>query len=154
MATRFFRPTADDPLRTVERVHRERNVAERWSTALADKGWTSISNQFLECYSRLSPSITHGEAMFIVHLMQYKWDQSAPFPSLVTIAKRMGISTTSARSLARSLEKKGYLRREGQKGRTNRYHLKRLFEALEAFVEEPQSTIASSTSPLSDVVEY
>ena len=69
--------------------------------------------------------------MFIVHLMQHKWNDAAPFPSMGRIAKRMGISPTAARSLARSLEKKGYLHREGQPGRTNLYHLRKLFRALE-----------------------
>lgn len=72
-----------------------------------------------------------------MHLMQHKWNETAPYPSLVTISKRMGISTTSARSLARSLEKKGYLRRQSQAGRTNKYHMNRLFDALEQFEEGP-----------------
>ena len=30
-----------------------------------------ISNEFLENYSTLKPPITHGEAKFIIHVMQY-----------------------------------------------------------------------------------
>jgi hypothetical protein len=52
----------------------------------------------------------------------------------------MGISTTSVRSLARSLEKKKYLHREGKPGSSNRYHLNRLFESLEAFDEQSVRT--------------
>jgi hypothetical protein len=64
----------------------------------------------------------------------------------------MGISTTSARALARSLEKKNYLHREGAPGRTNKYHLKRLFDALESFrfappmaVEQRPETVPEGT---------
>jgi hypothetical protein len=151
--SRFFKPKNADDFVGVERATVERNISERWSTALMNGGWTAISNRFLESYSRLSPPITHGEAMFIVHLMQYKWSDKAPYPSLATIAKRMGVSTTSARSIARSLEKKRYLHREGQAGRTNRYHLRQLFDALESFREpEPQSKTDETTDDLFDTI--
>jgi hypothetical protein len=123
--------TVDDDFADIERTHSERNVNDRWTPLLMYRGFTTISNVFLESYSTLHPKITHGEAMFIIHLMQYKWDENAPFPAVGTIAKRMGISVTATRSLARNLETKGYLHREGQPGRSNRYHLKKLFRALE-----------------------
>jgi DNA-binding IclR family transcriptional regulator len=75
--------------------------------------------------------------MFVIHVIRYKWDDRAPYPSLANIAKQMGISTTSARALARSLENKNYLRREGTPGRTNKYHLDRLFAALESITHAP-----------------
>ena len=70
--------------------------------------------------------------MFIIQLMRYKWDEKAPFPAFKTIARKMGVSDSAARGLARSLEKKGYLQRQMQVGQTNRFHLQKLFTALEA----------------------
>ena len=124
-------PVDESDFREIERTTPERTVQDRWTEGLVYRGFTSISNVFLESYSLMDPKITHGEAMFIVHLMQHKWDENAPFPAIGTIAKRMEISVTATRALARSLERKDYLYREGQPGRSNRYHLNKLFHALE-----------------------
>lgn len=110
----------------------QRDVAKRWTPALARGGWTPISDFFLDNFHRLEPAMTHGEAMLVVLLMRHKWDDAPPFPGFKSISKRMGISITAARQLARRLETKGYLIREKQQGATNRFHLQPLFQALEA----------------------
>ncbi len=85
----------------------------------------------MENYYPLKPfDLTYGEAMFVIHLMQHKWDENAPFPAYKTIAQRMHVSTKSARRWAASLEQKGYLKREMRVGETNRFHLKGLLDAL------------------------
>lgn len=76
------------------------------------------------------PAAYHAEAMFVVHLMQHKWDENAPFPANKTIAQRMHVSAESARRWAASLEQKGYLKREMRVGATNRFHLKGLMDSL------------------------
>jgi len=73
--------------------------------------------------------------MFLVHLMQYKWDGDAPFPAYKTLAKRMVVSVKTARRLAKSLDEKKYLRREMRTGETNRFHLTKLMKALAALKE-------------------
>ena len=55
--------------------------------------------------------LSAGEVLFVLHLMEYKWDERAPFPSYKTLARRMGISDKMARRHAQSLEAKRYLRR-------------------------------------------
>ena len=74
--------------------------------------------------------------MFVIHLMQYKWDENAPFPGYKTIAKQMGVSDKSARRYAQSLEQKGYIRREMRKGETNKFHITQLIAALEKIQKE------------------
>jgi hypothetical protein len=107
-------------------------VEQRWSAALKAEGHTPVANYFLGCYSRLKPySLTTGEAMFVVHLMHYKWGADAPFPSYATLAKRMGVSVKSVRRFAASLQQKNYLRREMRIGSTNLFHLGGLIQALE-----------------------
>lgn len=105
--------------------------AKRWSKELEEDGHVQISTFFLENYHRLKPySLTHGEAMFVVHLMQHKWGAEAPYPGYKTIAKRMGVSDKTARRMAKSLEDKKYLQREIREAQTNKFHLKRLMDAL------------------------
>jgi hypothetical protein len=105
--------------------------AKKWAAELESDGHVQISTFFLENYHRLKPySLTHGEAMFIVHLMQHKWGAEAPYPGYKTIAKRMGVSDKTARRLAKSLEDKKYLVREVREANTNRFHLAKLMSAL------------------------
>lgn len=68
--------------------------------------------------------------MFVIHLMQYKWDEAAPFPAYKTIAQRMHVSAKSVRRMAASLQQKGYLHREMRVGETNKFHLSGLLKAL------------------------
>src|SRR6266516_448771 len=115
-------------------IRSERSVAARWTPNLAQKGWTPVSDVFLDNYHRLTPPLKYSEAMFVIHLIRHKWDAKAPYPSFKVLAKRMGISPEAARLHARSLQDKGYLFREMQVGQTNKFHLNNLFIALEKLI--------------------
>lgn len=111
-----------------------RSFHSQWSKDLSPFGFTQISNAFLSNYASLKPeAITHGEAMFLVHLFQHKWDAKAPFPGYRTLSKMMGISEKSVKRYARTLEQKGFLKRMGRAGRSNRFDLSPLISALEEF---------------------
>jgi hypothetical protein len=140
------RTHSDDWFADIEKKSPSRDASNRWTPLLVAEGWTSVSNVFLRLYSKLNPPLSYGEAMFVIHLVQYKWDESAPYPSLTTIADRMAVSAGTARSFARSLERKGYLRREEITGKANKYHLDPLFKALEDAWMERQSSQSESRS--------
>jgi hypothetical protein len=106
--------------------------SKRWTPTLVKDGFTPVSNYFLENYAKLSPHISHAEAMLVIHLMRYKWDGEDPYPSFKTLSEQMGMSEQMARQHARSLEQKKYLFRRIQVGTTNRFQLQPLFDALEA----------------------
>ena len=113
----------------------------RWSPALKKDGHVQVSTFFLNHYSKLKPyPLTHGEAMFVIHLMQYKWGADAPFPAYKTIADRMCVSVKTAQRLAKSLQDKDYLYRQFRRGETNVFHLNKLIKALEALKASSAST--------------
>lgn len=112
---------------------KSREVSSRWTESLTNTGWTPVSDFFLDAYAKLDPAITNAEAMLVIHLLRHKWDEDPPFPGFSTLARRMGISQTAARAHARSLEKKGYLKRQMRVGTTNKFDLQPLFTALEKF---------------------
>ncbi len=85
----------------------------------------------MDSYTKLTPPLSNAEAMLVIHLMRHKWDAAPPFPGFKTLARRMGVTTTSVRNHARSLEKKGYLLRQKRVGTTNHFELNPLFLALE-----------------------
>lgn len=124
-----------------------RSFATRWKhDELFAKGFVAIPTLFLRLYAHLKPHrLTLGEVLFVLHLMEFKWDAEAPFPGYATIAQRMGISDKMARRYAQSLEAKKYLRREIRKGQTNRFDLSPLFDALLRTVRA-ESTKAKETN--------
>ena len=119
----------------MEKPNVKRNWKDRWSSLLVKDGVTPVSSFFLEYYHKLIPEITHGEAMFIIQLMSFKWGNDMPFPAFKTLATRMSIKVAQARNLGRGLERKGYLRRHKQIGQTNKFDLKPLFEKLESLYD-------------------
>src|SRR5688500_11912238 len=114
-----------------------RRFADRWTEKIVKaKGCTPIY-YFLHNYHRLN--VTTPEAMFIVHLMSFKWDAKHPRPGLPKIAKRMGITPTAVRNHARSLEvRKKLLNRIMRVGRPNLFDLTPLFRKLEKMIAEDE----------------
>jgi hypothetical protein len=111
-------------------------IEARWTKRLAAQ-FCPVSSYFLANYHRLKPhpqgrSLNSTEAMLIVHLVDHKWDDRAPFPTVGTLAKRMSLSARGVRNALQMLESAGYVRREASAtGGPNRYHLQGLFSALE-----------------------
>lgn len=116
---------------TKEKV-KERSFRATWSSALEPFRFTQVSNLFLENYHKLG--VTAAEAMFLIHLFMYKWSVDDPFPSLDTIAKFMGKSHDTVQRHARSLERKGFLKRKYRKKNTSHYNLNPLIDILETII--------------------
>lgn len=115
-------------------------IDKRWTPELIRaRGFTPISNYFLESYSALDPALSAREAMFIVHLLSFKWDEGSPFPSFGRLADLMGISVSAARAYARSIERKGYLKRQERRATTSLFLLDPLFKALELRLKTPKA---------------
>ena len=115
--------------------HPERSAAARWGNHknLFTHGFLVVPHRFLQHYSLLDPPLTTGEALFVLHLMSFKWDRELPFPSYKSLAQRMGVGEKAVRRYAQSLDRKGYLLRHYRKRASNRFDLTGLFDALAAF---------------------
>ena len=110
-------------------------VAERWTPPLV-RQFCPVSSAFLRLYHRLRSApgargLNSTEALLIIHLVDHKWGEAAPFPAVETLAERMGMSGRAVRKAVARLEECGYLVREQVPGRSNRYRLDGLFTALE-----------------------
>jgi hypothetical protein len=93
-----------------------------------------VPDFFLANYHRLMPPISNIEAMLVIHLIRFKWDERPPRPAFKTLAKCMRMTDTAVRGHARSLETKGYLKRRKRVGAPNWFYLEPLFGALEALM--------------------
>src|SRR6267154_1665070 len=109
----FSKPNVSSPPQSLGGIHPKRSASARWGDKpeLFATGFIVVPHSFLHRYAALKPPLTPGEALFVLHLMSFKWDRDLPYPSYKTLAQRMGITDKMARRYAQSLDKKGYLRR-------------------------------------------
>lgn len=114
-----------------------RGVSKRLTPTLASKGFTAVPQLFLECYHELK--VNSSEAMVIIHLLSYKWNEKKPFPRLNTLANRMGLGESTVRGHLASLEKKGLVKRILRPGTSNQFDLTPLFQVLEGRLNNPTS---------------
>lgn len=123
----------------VPKQERDRSVQGRWGELLTSAGFAPVPSYFLRLYHKLqvcsgkrARPMNSTEAMIIIHLSDFKWDERDPWPSVGTIAERLGISVRSTREAMSTLEKAGLLTRKlSNRGETNRYNFKGLIVKLE-----------------------
>lgn len=122
-------------------VANDYSISKRW-TPLLGRRFCAVSSAFLEHYHELRPhpgarGLTSTEAMLVVQLFDFKWDERAPFPTVRKLASRMGITPRAVRAALKSLEDSKYIKRDPMPdGGPNRYHFDGLFAALEALLQE------------------
>lgn len=89
--------------------------------------------------------------MFVVHLLQHKWDERNPYPSLGLVAARMGVSLRQVQRYEASLVKKGYLsvyaRMSHDRGQlSNEYNFTPLIERILALDAQTSAKGKQDTS--------
>jgi DNA replication protein len=112
-----------------------RDIGRQWTPKLKEAGFTAVSNLFLQHY-RDDLGITNTEAMLVIHLMHYKWDEDAPYPSFKTLAHRMGLTEQQVRAHALSLVRKKLMKKTLRLGKPNLFHLEPLFKRLEEIYDD------------------
>lgn len=123
-----------------EEKPRDRSVAARWSDRLAQ--FTPIPLFFLKNYAKIGAAdgqtgLNPSEAMVIIQLMSFKWDERAPFPTVGKIAEQTNLKERSIREIIRRLEGLGLIRREpSPHGGPNRYHFEGLVSTLHRMMDE------------------
>jgi hypothetical protein len=128
METDKVRPTINDT-----QNRQNRSAIERWgqNKDMFNEGFIVVPNRFFQRYATLHPEpLTSGEALFVLHLMTFKWEAAPPYPSYGTLAKRMGVTDKMVRRYAQRLQKKGYVMRLFRKRAPNQFDLTGFFEAL------------------------
>lgn len=108
-------------------MKRKRGVVDRWGGL--GGSFTMVSNLFLSEYAGLG--LSPREAMLVVHLMTFKWDDTMPFPSRETLAALSGCGLRAVDRAMKKLEPR-FLRRVQVPGRSTHYDLGPLFAELKA----------------------
>jgi hypothetical protein len=135
----------------------DRSVAIRWGghDVLLDRGFVPVVRVFFEFAAQLPPKgLSPVEAMFILHLMSFKWDEGAPFPGYARLATRLGVSVPYVKKIAAALEERGFLAKSRRNMRndnvgfaTNEYDLSPFFDRLAIHVMHQPRRRAGTTKP-------
>ncbi len=76
-----------------------------FGSAMLDKGFTAVPNLFLLNYRNLG--LSDGQAMWVVHILRFKWSEKDPYPSQKKLPMKSNPDTR--RKFARALRNKGLL---------------------------------------------
>jgi len=85
----------------------EYRISVRFGDDLLQAGFTAVPNLLLNHYAELG--LNQAELVFVIHLCQYQWTEKNPYPSLQTIATKMGKDLRQTRRYAESLRTAGLL---------------------------------------------
>ena len=83
-------------------------IAVRFGDALLESGHTAIPNAVLNQYAGLG--VSPAEMLFVIHVWQFWWTEKDPYPSLGTVAERMGVSRRQVRNHVAGLRRRGLLK--------------------------------------------
>lgn len=103
---------------------------DRKFARLCAGGYLLVPCCFLQSYAHLKPPLSPGEALFVLHLLEWADDAGTFFPGYRALALRMGVTEKMARRYAKRLEEKAYLRRQLRPGQRSELDISRLFDAL------------------------
>jgi hypothetical protein len=127
-------------------------LAERYGASVCRDGYTALPNSVLRHYARLG--ISESELVFLQQLWTYWWNTALPYPSVATIAARMGKSVRQIQHYIARLRHAGWLviveRRDPQGGQmSNAYDLRPFLAAVARLVEaeDGQSDRVQLTAP-------
>lgn len=111
----------------------------RYGEAVCSEGYTAIPNTVFHHYARLG--ISDGELVFIQQVWTYWWDAALPYPSVATLAARMGKSVRQIQHYIEHLRRLDTVRvverRDAHGGQlSNAYDLRPLLQAVARLVEQ------------------
>lgn len=139
----------------------DNRIVVRFGDELMEAGFTSVPNLVLEHYAEVG--ISEGELVFTLHIWSFWWNRQLPYPSLSTVARRMGKSWRSVHRYAKSLEQKKLLKitpryREDGGQTSSLYDFEPMIEAIRRFAHPPVTSDRGGadrfdTGPLSRMSE-
>lgn len=138
----------------------EHSIKAKWGDGLADVaswrreglgGFVPVLRSFLRLYSQLGLSPT--EAMFILHLMDSKWDTNHPTVKTKILAERMSVSVPQLKRYIRSLEQKGMKTQYVAAKRWHVFDLSAIFSRIEQAALRERASRRRNAEPDEDLSE-
>lgn len=115
-------------------------ITAYFGDAVLRAGFMPTPHLFLRHYAQLG--LGHGEAMFVLQLMEINWDLAAPPKTVNEIAQRMGVNARTVRRYSETVADLGLVTLYDQYDDSgaqieNGYDLSPLFARLATFAPEP-----------------
>ncbi|MDP9314422.1 MAG: hypothetical protein M3R24_26685 [Chloroflexota bacterium] len=115
-------------------------ITAYFGDAVLRAGFMPLPHLFLRHYQALG--LGHGEAMFVLQLMEINWDLAAPPKTVNDLANRMGVNARTIRRYSEAVAELGLITLYDQYDASgaqieNGYDLSPLFDRLAAFTPEP-----------------
>lgn len=130
-------------------------IVDRWGgdERVLARGFIPVPRLFLSWGASLEPKpLTPAETLFIITLIGVKWSARHPRLSYDTIAARTGLSGEYCRKIAKTLDKRGLIKRSRRQGDANHFDLTEVFRQLSDFgvmsLGEPSNSQSSSAASL------
>lgn len=127
---------SDSPPRDARDAN-EKNLVEKWTKPVYDRGWTAVPATLLEDLPRLGLRPTSFAVL--IQLLSFWWRPAEmPYPSRTLLARRLGLSVRAVHRALDDLEAEGLIRRVRKSrpdgGHTsNAYDLSGLIGRLHAY---------------------
>jgi hypothetical protein len=122
-------------------------IVDRWGgdERVLARGFIPVPRVFLTWGATLEPKpLTPAETLFIITLIGVKWSARHPRLSYDTIAVRTGLSAEYCRKIAKTLDKRGLVRRSRRHGDANHFDLSEVFRQLSQF---PVTSMHEGSAP-------
>lgn len=130
------------------------DIVDKWGQEVAERGFAQVPNylllinQFLDEKSKLSPT----ELLILVQLIGSWWKKDdLPFPSMATLARRIGVSSRQIQRSVNRLEELGLIqrtkRREGGVISSNAYDLRPLAGILQQVAKQFPNEFPRNVKP-------
>ena len=106
------------------------SFSEKWTEEIAEFGFTMIPNLMLKHFSLLDMSAS--EFLVFTQIESYRWtSRKDPYPSVETLAERIGIEPRTVTRTITSMHKKKLINRYGRRKTSNAYSVQPLIDKLE-----------------------
>lgn len=115
----------------------------RWTPKLHAR-FCPVSSYFLANFHRLVPQnekpLNSTHAMLLIQILDHQWGKKQPFPSVQTLATRLGMTPRGVRLALARLVELGQVTKFPGPGGKNRYDLSGLYQQLEALMDKDKSS--------------
>jgi hypothetical protein len=121
-------------------------IVDRWGgdERVFTRGFIPVPRLFLDWGASLEPKpLTPAETMFIITLIGVKWSARHPRLSYDTLGARTGLSAEYCRKIAKTLDRRGLVKRSRRQGDANHFDLTEVFRQLSDFGVTSMDELAS-----------
>lgn len=98
-----------------------KDILTKWGARVAGRGFAQIPNYLLELNRFVDDEhkLNATEMLTLIHLVASWWKKNEmPFPSMRTLSERSGVSERQVQRALKSLEGKGYFKKERKRIKT------------------------------------